>query len=138
HRDRARADKWRYEDGADSSTARADPAGEPRLSRQSAFAAACGRVHRQRSFGLIEADDEEAVGPERRGRREDRDPVPEESAEGGQAGWCTVERGRIVTIVADVRRDEDVVRCGVDMREIAREAIEIHHTRGAACGVVDD
>src|SRR5450755_267355 len=68
----------------------------------------------------------------------DRHPLLQKSIGGNKPSWFAVNARRVVTIVAQVRSNEIVVRrCG-EVLEIFRKQIKIYNMRIAARLLVDD
>src|SRR5581483_5458323 len=128
-----RRDEPRDRHGADIAATRAITARQ-RLVRAGLLAAAGDRAIR--ALGLIGNNDQETILLERGRAQDERNPFLEPPIRLHQSAGLARHAGRIVAVIADVRRDERVVRRRRDRLEIVLERRQRYHV--VAGGAVDD
>ena len=90
-------------------------------------------AHRTERAGFVEGDEQHAVGAKRGGFLDARHPFAQKLIHGAQPAAAGRRRTRIiVSVVAQVRGDEYVVRRGGGAAEVVAQLREIHHVRVAA------
>ena len=133
-RDGPGRDARRQEHRAHPATARAVDS-RLRASRPGDLAAARTRVRCRR---LVERDDQQTALLERRRPGDPGDPGPQERVGLGQSTGLAVRARRVMSVVAEVGRDEGVVGGRRRRRQVLWQLVEIDDVVVAQRGVVDD